>query len=197
MRHFKLNIRSASAAAVCGAALSGCTASRTFVLDSATDQRSHTVASLTRLPSTVDVSPSLATRFEEELSRGLAPEARVAATPSEDLVIGYRFVLFDSGSAAARVGSGVASLVGSPFYGVGDGALGVEVTFSDAAGNTVGHILVEGPISGPFGSPESGVAAAAGSVAKYTKATFLPQVLKAAPTDEYRTPSADRLAASR
>jgi hypothetical protein len=153
----------------------GCASSRTFVLEPAATPRTHMATSLRCLPSTVEVSPALTTRFEEMLARKLGPETRVVAGGAGDLIIEYRFVLFDAGSPAARVGAGVASLAGSPFYGLGDGALGLDVTFTDVAGRVVGHIVVDGPISGAFGSAESGVATAAASIARFTKANFVPE----------------------
>src|SRR5262245_57447471 len=149
--HRNRSARSACIAlSLCGLAVAaGCTSSRTFVLDPVATPRNHAVASLRQLPSTVEVSPALAARFEQELARKLALSP-VDSRDTGDLTIAYRFVLFDSGSTAARVGAGIASLVGSPFYGLGDGALGVDVVFTDAGGRTVGHILVDGPISGVF-----------------------------------------------
>lgn len=154
--------------------LAACTTSRTFVLEPAMGARVHIATSIERLPSTVEIDPALATTFESQLTRKLAPETSVVAGDSGDLSIRYRFVLYDTGSTAARVGAGVASLAGSPFYGLGDGALGVDVTFTSADGRVRGHIVVDGPISGAFGSTESGLASAAASIAKYTKANFAP-----------------------
>ncbi len=118
----------------CSGALTSCTGSRTFVLEHASGRDPHMVVSIRRLGSTVPVAPELATRLEARVARDLGPSARVDGSGAGDLVIGYRFVLFESGNAAARAGAGIATLAGSPFCGVGEGALGVDVQFSDAAG---------------------------------------------------------------
>lgn len=70
------------------------------------------------------------------------------------------------------MGAGVASLAGSPFYGLGDGSVAIDVTFADSRGTTMGHILVDGPIAGAFGSEGDGLNAAAGAIAKYDKSNF-------------------------
>lgn len=149
----------------------GCTSSRTFVLESAVVQRDHTSVTLRPLPSAVQASPDAGRRLEEQLARRLGPHAEIVA--DGDLVIAYRFSLFDQGSTGLRLGSGVASLIGSPFYGVGDGAIGVDVTFQDAGGRTLGRIVVDGPIAGAFGSTENGLSSAADSIAKFALAHYL------------------------
>ena len=106
-----------------------------------------------------------------------------------ELIIQYRFVLFDTGSTAARIGSGVANLAGSPFFGLGDGNLGVEATFSDSMGNTLGQVVVDGPISGAFASAESGLGVAAASIAKYAKANFVSGRVDPSETASLRTSS--------
>ncbi len=151
---------------------SGCTSSRTFVLERVAEPGHHLAVSVDQLDATVPVGPGLAQRLEARLSTALSPHAMMNAEAA-DLMIAYRFVLFDDGSAAARVGAGIASLAGSPFYGLGDGAVGIEVVYSDRSGAPIGRIVVDGPIVGPFGSAESGLDGAAAAIACYTKANFL------------------------
>jgi hypothetical protein len=123
------------------------------------------------LPSTVEGSAAATERLKNQLARKLSPQADVS--DEGDLVIAFRISLYDTGSTGLRVGSGVASLVGSPFYGVGDGAVGVDVRFQDANGNELGRIVVDGPIAGAFGSADNGLNAAADSIAKFAGAHFL------------------------
>ncbi len=170
--------------------ITACTTSRTFVLEPASAMRTHSLASIEHLPSTVTLDPSLAsqfeTRFESQLSRRLSPEASIVPPEAGDLNIRYRFVLYDAGSTATRVGAGVASLAGSPFYGLGDGALGVDVIFTNSDGRVLGRIVVDGPISGAFASADGALATAAASIARYAKQNFLIEpALQTARTDGY------------
>lgn len=157
--------------------LAACTTSRTFVLEPASAMRTHSLASIEHLPSSVTLDPSLAsqfeTKFESQLSRKLHPEASIVPPDACDLNIQYRFVLYDAGSTVTRVGAGVASLAGSPFYGLGDGALGVDVIFTSSDGRVLGRIVVDGPISGAFASADGALATAATSIARYAKQNFL------------------------
>lgn len=171
VRHSRKPARLCGLAAALGM-LGGCVSSRTFVLERADESAIYMGVRFEQLPATVGVRPELARRFEERVSGKLGGGC-IANSPAADLVITYRFVLFDNGNSAARLGAGIASLAGSPFYGVGDGSLGVEVTYSDQHGDALGRIVVDGPIAGLFGSAEDGVDAAAASVAAYTTAHFL------------------------
>lgn len=152
--------------------LSACSRSRTYVLDPVRPDARHDKVAIQRGASTVTVDDDAAKAFETTLKDKLKSEAMIGADDAAPLIIRYRFVLFDTGSTAARVGSGVAGLVGSPFYGIGDGALGVEATFTEPSGQTLGRILVDGPVSGAFASTDSAIDAAATSIARYAKANF-------------------------
>lgn len=164
---------------LCLAFLSGCASSHTFVLDPAMGERTHTVVSVTKMKSWMDVPNEVSESFEKKITGKLAPEAKVAddRTPAE-LVIQYRFVLFDKGSTAARLGSGVAGVIGSPFYGIGDGTLGVDVTFSNPQGNLLARIVVDGPVTGVFGTTDSGLNKASIAIVDYAKMFLIPAPLK-------------------
>ncbi len=161
------------AALAVGLFAGGCTQSHTFVLRPVTMPTRLMSTSIVVAPSTVGVTPAIQTLFEKKLAEKLRPEAMVQAGAAGDLVIQYRFVLYDTGNTAARIGSGVANLAGSPFFGIGDGSLGIEATYSDSMGNILGQIVVDGPISGAFASAEGGLDSAATSIAKYAKANFV------------------------
>ncbi|MBX3357865.1 MAG: hypothetical protein KF745_05505 [Phycisphaeraceae bacterium] len=160
---------------VLGVVAGGCTPSRTYVLEpTVVAHHEYTTAALKRLEPTVAVDAEVQGGFEERLADSLDREARVKPTPDGELVVEYRFVHYEEGNVALRVGSGMANLFGSPFYGLGDGTLGIEVRFVDAGGQPLGKILVDGPIVGAFGSASEGAAIAAESVAQYAKVTFGP-----------------------
>ncbi|MEK6702055.1 MAG: hypothetical protein AABZ53_07320 [Planctomycetota bacterium] len=174
MRHPLRSIRVLTSLLVlAGATLAGCSTSHTFVLDPAMPRMSHMTAALQQGSSTVKVDEKTARAFEAKLGERLRTEAKITASPTAELVIQYRFVLYETGSTAARLGSGVASLAGSPFYGIGDGTVGIEATFTDALGHPMGRILVDGPIAGAFASADSALDTAATSIARYTRANFV------------------------
>ena len=156
--------------------LAGCSSSHTFVLDPPTGPRTHNVVAVKQIPSWMPIPADVSTAFEKKIAGKLPPEAKPAGdTTPPDLVIQYRFVLFDTGSSAARIGSGVASLAGSPFYGVGDGTLGVDVIFTDPAGTALARIVVDGPVSGVFGTTDAGLNKASLAIVNYTKMFFIPE----------------------
>lgn len=160
------------AAAALGAALAGCTSGHTFVLEPAGESAGSGTVLIRRAASHVEVDAELAERFEAKLAARLARDAGLTEAEDADLVLEYRFVLFDSGSTAMRLGAGAASLLGSPFYGLGDGAVGVDVNFVDREGRGLARIVVDGPISGAFGSSGGGLDTAASSVSKFTARHF-------------------------
>ncbi len=112
----------------------GCSSSRTFVLQQPMPGTVHTGLTLRPLDGAVKVDPEAQKDFETKLSAKFKDQIGVAPSNHGDLVVQYRFTLFDQGAGAARVGSTIANIVGSPFYGIGDGAVGVEVVYSTADG---------------------------------------------------------------
>ncbi len=172
MKNSFLNIRvGAALLAVPVTAMSACVSPRTHVLEASRPVEHGRMVRVARGDSTVNIEPSLREAFEKRLEERLASRAMLttADTGKAAFTIEYRFVLQDAGSAGVRVGAGVASLVGSPFYGLGDGAVGVEVVYRDGRGNSVGHTVTDAPISGVFGSVRGGVQDAAGAIADYTR----------------------------
>jgi hypothetical protein len=150
----------------------GCTSSKTFVLQPVREGVIHGHVALSRLEATTNVDPKAYTDFEAKLTEQLKAQVGAPIGQPTDLTLEYRFVLFDQGSTGARLGSGLAGLAGSPVYGVGDGAIGVEIVYKRPDGSTIGHIVTDGPISGAFGSTSGALDSAAAAVAKYTKANF-------------------------
>ena len=152
--------------------LASCTSSRTFVLQPVKGGELRGHIALARMESTQMVDARANEEFEAKLTDHLRSDVGASIGTPPDLVLQYRFVLFDTGSTGARVGSGLASLAGSPLYGIGDGSVGVEVVYQRPDGTKLGHIVTDGPISGAFGSTSGALDAAAAAVAKYTKANF-------------------------
>lgn len=159
-------------ALLCLVLLPACTSSKTFVLQPVRGGELAGQVALSRMEATTMVDPKAHADFEAKLTEELRRQVGATVGSPADLIVEYRFVLFDQGSSGARVGSGLASLAGSPLYGVGDGAVGVEIVYKRPDGTTVGHIVTDGPISGAFGSTSGAIGAAASSVAMYTKANF-------------------------
>jgi len=153
-------------------AMGGCTPSRTFVLLQPSRVTVPRTLALRHDPATATVDPKDTERFEKKLAGKLKSVGGFEMGDPAELVIEYRFVLYDTGSEAARVTSGVAGVVGSPFYGIGDGSIGVEVTYATPDGARVGHIVTDGPISGAFASSDSAMDAVATEIAKYTRKNF-------------------------
>lgn len=151
----------------------GCSSSRTFVLQQPKPGTVHAGLSLKPMDSSVRVDPEAQKDFETRLSAKLKDQIGVEPSDHGDLIVQYRFTLFDQGAGAARVGSTIANIVGSPFYGIGDGAVGVEVVYARPDGTQLGHIVTDGSISGAFGSTSGALDDAAASIAKYTKANFM------------------------
>jgi hypothetical protein len=152
--------------------LAGCTQGRTFVLSHPHAGAVHHGVAIRPLDAAVKVDPKADAEFRSKLSENLKKELKTEVTQEADLIVEYRFTLFEQGNTAARVGSGVASLAGSPFYGIGDGSVGVEVVFARPDGTELGHIVTDGSIAGAFGSTSSALGDAAGAIAKYTKMNF-------------------------
>ena len=153
-------------------ALGGCASNRMFVLNPVAP--GTTISSLTIRPgeSSIAIDPENRADFEAALSDELTELYGVKPTPDADLIIEYRFVLYDQGNTAFRVGSNVLNLVGSPFYGLGDGAVGVEAVYFRKDGTRLAHVVTDGTISGAFGNTGSALDEAAGAIAKFTKANF-------------------------
>ena len=159
-------------AALSLALAAGCSSSKTFVLQPVREGVIHGHIALSKLEPTTNVDADTYATFETSLTKQLKSQVGAPIGQPTDLTLEYRFVLFDQGSTAARLGSGLAGLAGSPVYGVGDGAIGVEVVYKRPDGTTIGHIVTDGPISGAFGSTSGALDSAAAAVAKYTKANF-------------------------
>lgn len=164
-----LGLAVAASAAVLGA----CVPSRTYVLQPTPAGISHSGYAVRAADSPVKVTSEDRADFESRLAKKLTAELGQPASPQGDLVIAYRFTLFEKGAGAARVGSTIANVIGSPFYGIGDGAVGVEVVYSKPDGTRLGQIVTDGSISGAFGSTSAALDEAATSIAKYTKANFV------------------------
>jgi hypothetical protein len=153
----------------------GCVSPRTLVLDRSRAVGQVRSVHIERAQATAEVESSVQDSFEtnlvQQLERHRLPQ--MDAGVRAGLNIRYRFVLHEEGSTAKRVGSGVASLLGSPFYGIGDGAVGVEISYFDAMGEPAGKIIAEVPISGAFASVEGGLGDAAKTIAQYTSDHYL------------------------
>jgi hypothetical protein len=152
--------------------LQGCIAGHTFVIEPPEAPRPFQAASVREGESRVTLPPALKHRFEQTLMTRLEKDA--ALPRGEGLTLEYRFVLHDPGSGAARFGAALVSLTGVPTGALGAGTVGVEVTYKDAAGRPLARILADGPIDGPFGSTQDGLATAAKSIAAYTRTAFAP-----------------------
>lgn len=157
---------------VAGVLAGGCVSSRTFVLQPVAPGVTLGRVVVRAGESPVRVDDAARMDFEAKLAAQLRGKVGAEVGQPADLVIEYRFVLFDQGSGPLRVGSGLAALAGSPIYGIGDGAVGVEVVYLRPSGERVGHIVSDGPIAGAFASTGGALDTAAGAVADYTKANF-------------------------
>ncbi len=171
-------------AALALTALGGCASNRTFVLQPAAVQAA-TFKSVSIKPadSAIEISPEDKADFEKTLAEKLTKVFGSAPTAQGDLVLQYRFVLNDKGNTAHRVGSNVLNLVGSPFYGFGDGAIGVEVVYSKRDGTKLAHIVTDGTLSGAFGNTGSAIGEATSSIAKYAEQNFAPPQVEVAAAD--------------
>jgi hypothetical protein len=157
------------------ATLPACTSSHTFILQRPEPRHHFDTVALVQQESTVEVDSDSSDHFRAALESSLQNDAGLTPKPGAELVIRYKFTLFESGEPAVRVGFGVANLAGSPLYGLGDGLVGVEVVFTDLMGHSLGHIVADGPVAGAFGSSDAGLECAAAAIAKYAKAQFGPQ----------------------
>jgi hypothetical protein len=154
------------------ALLPGCVSSKTFVLKPIPEGTTLGRIALKPAESTARVDPRAQSDFQSRLADQLKQVVGAVVADPADLIVQYRFVLFDQGSSAARVVSGLSNVAGSPIYGLGDGDVGVEVLYLKPDGTPIGHIVTDGPISGALGSTSAAFDSAAASVAKYTKANF-------------------------
>ena len=154
------------------AALPGCVSSKTFVLEPVPPGSMFGRIALKPAEATIMVDPKVQADFQSKLSDQLKKFVGVELSEPPDILVQYRFVLFEQGSGASRIVSGLSNIAGSPIYGLGDGSIGVEVFYLKPDGTRIGHIITDGPISGAFGTTGSALDAAAASVAKYTKANF-------------------------
>lgn len=155
-------------AALTLAAPGGCTSRHTFVLERPAEVTAHHGLAIALVPGTASVDEEDQTDFRTELSERLSTRCKLVAAEQAQITLQCRLVHFDEGNVALRVGSGVAGLFGSPFYGLGDGNVGVEATFLDRRQTVLARVVVDGPIAGVFASPSSGLSAAAESIAEFT-----------------------------
>lgn len=157
------------------AGLGGCAAGHTFVLERPEGMPSYATVYIHEGDSTASLEPRLREHFESTLRTRLMkdPSLMLADGPRDDaLMIEYRIIAHDKGSAAARLVNGAIQVVGVPVSGLGDGTLGVDVTYRDRSGATLAHIVADGPIAGLLGSSSAGLDSAADSIAAFTKKTF-------------------------
>ncbi len=164
-------------------ALGGCASNRTFVLQPAIQATTFKSVSIKPADSSIEVSPEDRVEFEQSLSDKLTKVFGSAPSAQGDLVLQYRFVLNEKGNTAFRVGSNVLNLVGSPFYGFGDGAIGVEVVYTKRDGTKLAHIVTDGTLSGAFGNTGSAIGEATSSIAKYAEQNFAPPQVEVASAD--------------
>lgn len=163
------------AAAASVAFFAGCASNRTYVLQpimQPTAIARPASVSVKALDPFVEVSPEDRAHFETDLAVMLKQIYGASPSQGGDVVLNYRFVLNDKGNAAYRVGSNVLNLVGSPFYGFGDGNIGVEVVYTRRDGTRLAHIVVDGTLSGAFGNTESAISEATTSIARFTQEHF-------------------------
>ncbi|MFO0858718.1 MAG: hypothetical protein U0640_15335 [Phycisphaerales bacterium] len=156
------------------AALAGCTSPQAIVLERPTAVLHDSTIRVVRLDTSADVDQRVQDTFEARLRDRLMQEQLFETREPGDkaITLEYRFVHHEQGSSSARVAAGVASLLGSPFYGVGDGALGVEVTYRSPRGENIGRLVADAPISGAFANERGAALDAAGVIAKYTRENY-------------------------
>ncbi len=171
---YRLLTSSILAAALSLSLLGGCASNRTFVLQPPTQVMAFKTVSIKPGVSSIEVEADDRADFEASLAEKLTEVFGAAPVASGDLTLEYRFVLNDKGNTAFRVGSNVLNLVGSPFYGFGDGAIGVEVIYTSRNGTKLAHIVTDGTLSGAFGNTGSAINEATSSIAKYAQANFAP-----------------------
>lgn len=152
-------------------AVVGCTSPQTIVLERPMSASHDSTVRVVRLHTDTDIDVQVQDTFEARLREGLMREQlfETKTVGNQPLTIEYRFVHRERGSSSVRVTAGVASLLGSPFYGLGDGALGVEVTYRNSRGESVGRLVADAPISGAFGNERGAAMDAATAIAKYTQ----------------------------
>lgn len=160
--------------AICASCAGGCAGSRTYVLAHPAPTAPARCIRLVEAPPTSPIAEDARREFRDALASSLTTVAMVDRTDAADaeLTLRYRIVQYDAGNAAVRIGQGAASLLGSPFAGLGDGSVGVEVLYLAASGEPLGHIVADGPIAGLFGSTSGGLEAAAETIAAYTRDHF-------------------------
>lgn len=166
-----------SSMALGGCFLGACAPSRTYVLDAPAYTAGTSLASssvsVREAPGDSGADPKLLSEFKSSLRKHLEEEPGIAVSDDAPVTLLYRFVLHTDGNAPVRVGSGLLNLLGSPFYGLGDGAVGVDVTYLDRAGQPIGRIVADGAIAGMFGSWRDAVDMAAQNVAMYTRMNYV------------------------
>jgi len=159
-------------AAAASSLMGGCAPSRTFVLQQPTPNTVHSGFTLKQLESLVKVDPGSQKDFETKLTAKLKEKLGVGPSERGDLVVQYELALFDQGTSATRIGRTIGNVIGSPLYGLGEGAVGVDVLYTRLDGTALGHIVTDGLVAGAFGNTASALDEAAGFIASYTKANF-------------------------
>ncbi|MBL0870940.1 MAG: hypothetical protein IBJ18_10235 [Phycisphaerales bacterium] len=160
----------------------GCTPAQTLVLQMPPSPQAGGLApvalvSVEQEKGLVELTKEQAEQFRDRLVKKLTTlsnfkEAGAANAADERLVIRYRFVHLDSGNVVARGISGAANLFGSPFYGVGDGAVAVEAKYLNRQGVEQARIVALGPISGALASSSSAIDASADIIARFAAETW-------------------------
>lgn len=174
-----------------------CTPARTYVLDmpvapaadlpAATSPSAPAVAIKPASENLEPSSPLLAT-FHSCLAKHLADSPAIELRDDAPVTISYRLILHIEGDTPVRVGSGLLNLLGSPFYGLGDGAVGFDIVYADRSGKPLGRIIAEGPISGILGTPDDAINTAARNVATFTRMNYFPDAVdSASPTTSQPT----------
>lgn len=183
-------------------AVQGCTPRQLFVLEAApayfTDPgQAATSVALVELEPTAKIGTEQRTDFRTALETSLADDPALKVDDSAPLLLEYRFVHLSTGEVPVRVISGIAGLFGSPFYGLGDGSVGVEVRFRQRGGQDAGRVVIGSPITGFFGSVAEANQNAAEDIALYLKTNYT-RLFPATPSQEPplvggdEDPSADR-----
>jgi hypothetical protein len=144
-------------------ALCGCHAGRTIVEQGPDTHRNYAAVALQPEPATVDVPGPLRGLLDDELKDRIYDGD--AFRPGSDLTLRYKIVQFEDGNRFGR-----AVLPGA----AGQGSISVDVTYVDASGSIVGHIVSTGEVSSGTlgGSINNAVENAADQIAKNTIKLF-------------------------
>lgn len=160
------------------AMMAGCAGGKTYVLEAPTTRARIASVKLMATDGAVAASDEMKRKFAGALKASLAEEPILKVSDDAPVTITYRFVYNDAGNPAVRVGSTITNIAGSPLYGLGDGAVALEVTYLNRDGKSIGRIVTDGPISGALGNPDEALKTAAKAIAAYTKTNYANMVPK-------------------